>query len=536
MEAIEDTSEKYQGSIVTKLEMAIGVENVKTHKGERLLYSHDMAPLPKQAQVAFKLIPDVVVRPTSTEDVAKIVKIAVEEGVPVTPRGASTWGLAGAVTAFGGILIDMIGGMSNIIEIDEKNMTITAEAGCSWEQVYEAAWEAGFLLGAYPSSAPSASLAGWISTGGIGIGNYKYGAAGDIIRTMRVVMPDGSIVDTGFKTLADNMSGYNLTRLITGAEGTLGVICEVTFKLYPRPEILRPLAYEFPSLDKLNDPLVELTRSKVTPLHISWADNNHFEYLRKLGNDVQVNGSALIVVLEGDKDIVELEEKKIDEIAEKHGGKKLPDDVALHEWEERSYEFRVRQMGVGSIPMEVLVPTHAYGKMTNDMYDLLKSMKMEGGIIGIMADRNTVMFMPYYVYDPTSLTKTVTSLSFNYKCGDLAKANGGRMLGGFGLFFGSTLKPVRGAGYDAIVRIKNALDPKEIMNPGKLLGMKTRFGLPVSAGMLDFGMGAMATVKKLLPKDKNIAEKSHEFAMERLDKEKFDQHKVDTVIDKDGKK
>ncbi len=532
MEAVADTSEKYQGSIVSKLEAAIGAENVKTSKGERLLYSHDMAPLPKEAQVAFKLIPDIVVRPRSVEDVSKVVKLAAEEGVPVTPRGASTWGLAGAVTAYGGILIDMVGGMSKILEIDEKNMTITAQAGASWKQVYDAAWEKGFLLGSYPSSAPSASLAGWISTGGIGIGNYKYGSAGDNIRTMKVVMPDGSIVDTGFKNLSDNMSGYNLTRLITGAEGTLGVVCEVTFKLSPRPEVLRPLAYEFESLDKLNDPLMDITRSKVMPLHIAWSDNNHFEFLKKLGKDVHIHGSALIVVLEGDKDIVELEEKKIDAICAKHGGKKLPDEVAQHEWDERSYEFRVRELGLGSVPMEVLVPTYAYGKMVNDMYDLLKSMKMEGGIIGIMADRNTVMFMPYYVYDPTSLPKSMTSLSFNYKCGDLAKANGGRMLGGFGLFFGSTLKPVRGAGYDVIVAIKNALDPKEIMNPGKLLGMKTRFGLPVNAGLLGFGMGAMATVKKLLPGDKNIDEKAHEYAMERQEEEKYEQHKVDTVIKK----
>jgi len=254
MEAVEDTSEKYTGSIVNKLESAIGAENVKTSKTERLLYSHDMAPLPKEADVAFKLIPDIVVRPRSTEDVAKVVKIAAQEGVPITPRGASSWGLAGSVTAFGGILLDMMGGMGKILNIDEENLTMTCQAGVSWKQAYDAAWEKGMLLGSYPSSAPSATLAGWISTAGIGVGNYKYGSAGDNIRSMKVVIPDGSIVDTGFETLSDNMSGYNLNRLFVGAEGTLGVICEVTFKLTPRPEVLRPIAYEFESLDKTAGP------------------------------------------------------------------------------------------------------------------------------------------------------------------------------------------------------------------------------------------------------------------------------------------
>jgi len=533
MEAVADTSEKYQGSIVNKLEAAIGAENVKTHKGERLLYSHDMAPLPKEAQIAFKNIPDIVVRPRSTEDVSKVVKIAAQEGMPITPRGASTWGLAGSTPAYGGILIDMMGGMSKIIGIDEKNMTITAQAGCSWKQVYDAAWEKGFLLGSYPSSAPSATLAGWISTSGIGIGNYKYGSAGDNIRNMKVVIPDGTIVETGFDYLSDNMSGYNLNRLFVGAEGTLGVVCEVTFKLTPRPEVLKPIAYEFASLDKLGAPIMDITRSRVMPLHISWSDNNHFKFLKKIGHHPATEGSVLLVVLEGDKAMVELEEKVVDEIVAKHGGKKLADEVGQHEWDERSYEFRCREMGLGSVPMEVLVPTASYAQMVNDMYDLMRSMKMEGAIIGIMADRNTVMFMPYYVYDAESLVKGVTSLSFNYKCGDLAYKNGGRMLGGFGLFFGSTLKKVRGAGYEVEVAIKNALDPKEIMNPGKLLGMKTRFGLPVSAGMLGFGMGAMATVKKILPGDKNVEEKAHAFEMEEAEKSKAEQFRHDPHHPKD---
>ncbi len=529
MEAAADTSEKFQGSIVQKLEREIGAENVKISKMERLLYSHDLAPLPKEAQMAFKIIPDVVVRPRSVEDVSKIVKLAAHEGVPITPRGASTWGLAGAVPAFGGILIDMIGGMGKVLNIDEENMTITCQGGASWKQVYDAAWEKGFLLGSYPSSFPSASVAGWISTAGVGVGNYKYGSAGDNIRSMKVVIPDGSIVETGFETLSDNMSGYNLNRLFVGAEGTLGVICEVTFKLTPRPEVLRALAYAFPSLDKLQGPIKDITRSRVSPLHVAWSDANHFKFLRKVHPNAPNVGSLLLVTLEGDKAVVDHEEKVIDEIAAKHGGAKQSSEIATHEWDERCYEFRSREVGLGAIPMEVLVPVNDYAAMTNDLYDLMASMKMEGAIIGILTDRNTVMFMPYYMYDSESLSKSVTSLSFNYKCGDLAYKNNGRMLGGFGLFFGSLLKRVRGEGYEVEVAIKKAIDPKDIMNPGKLLGMKTRFGLPIGPGMLGFGMGAMATVKKVLPGDKNMDKKGSDFELENLEKEKFEQHKNDPL-------
>ncbi len=528
MEAVADTSERSQKPYVKKLIDAIGAENVKTSEMERLLYSHDLAPLPKEAKLAFNVIPDVVVRPRTVEDVSKVVKIANENDVPITPRGASTWGLAGSTPAKGGILIDAMSGLNKIIGIDEENMTITCQAGVSWKQAYDAAWEKGFFLGSYPSSAPSATLAGWISTAGIGIGNYKYGSAGDNIRTMKVVIPDGTIIETGFPTLADNMSGYNLNRLFVGAEGTLGVICEVTLKLVPRPEVLRPLAYAFSTLDKLEAPIKDITRSRTSPLHIAWSDNNHFKYLRKVHPNAPDVGSLLLVTLEGDKTVVDYEEKVIDEIAARHGGVKQSAEMAQHEWDERSYEFRVRELGLGSVPMEVLVPVSSYAAMTNDMYDLMKSMKMEGAIIGIMADRNTVMFMPYFIYDAESLTKSVTSLSFNYKCGDLAYKNKGRMLSGFGLFFASTLKKVRGEGYAVEMAIKKALDPKEIMNTGKLLGMKV-YNIPIGEGMLGFGMGAMAAVKKVMPADKNVDEKAKEFALEELEKERFEQHKNDPL-------
>ena len=154
---------------------------------------------------------------------------------------------------------------------------------------------------------------------------------------------------------------------------------------------------------------------------------------------------------------------------------------------------------------------------------------MEGAIIGIMADRNTVMFMPYYVFNSESMSKSVSSLSFDYQCGELSKANGGRMLCGFGLFFGSTLSQVRGDGYKIEVGIKKAVDPEEIMNPGKLLGMETRFGLSVTPEMLGFGMSALSAFKKIMGKDKNFEKKAEAYDLEELEKAKFEQYKVDPL-------
>ncbi len=529
MEATADTSEKFQGPTVKKLEAAIGAENVKTSKMERLLYTHDSTQLPKEVQVAFKTVPDIVVRPRSTEDVQKIVKIAAQDGVPITPRGAASWYLAGAVPAYGGIVIDMAGGMSKILKIDEDNMTITCQAGASWKNVYDAAWEKGFLLGSYPSSFPSASVAGWISTAGVGMGNYKYGNAGDNIRNMVVVVPSGDIINTGFDQISDASSGYNLNRLFVGAEGTLGVICEVTLKLFPRPEVLRPVGYSFDKLEKMGEPLKEIVRSRVQPIHISWSDATFFDYIRKTGHNAPDVGCLLLVTFEGDKEIVEYEEKVVDAIVAKYGGKKESYELAMHEWDERCYEQRPAELGLGLSASEVLVPTNVFTTTVKGLYDLIESMKMEGCIIGIMVDRNTVMLMPIFLFDKESLTKSMISLSFAYKAGDVAKELGGRMLGGFGMLMGSQMKTLRGDGYKVQVAMKNAIDPREIMNPGKLLGMKTRFGLPVGPNLMGFGMGAMATVKKLMPADNMVEQKASELEKEELEKERFEQHKNDPL-------
>ncbi len=519
MEAAEDSSGSAPATLVRRLEEAIGKENVKTSKFERLLYSHDLAPLPKEAQLAFKNIPDVVVRPRSTEDVRRVVTIAAEERVPITPRGSSTWGLGGSIPAFGGILIDMTGGMNRIVKIDSENLCVTAEAGATWKQVYDACLAKGLLLGSYPSSFPSATLAGWVSTGGIGVGNYKYGSAGSNVRNLEVVMPDGSVVNTGFDTVCDNSSGYNLNWLMVGAEGTLGVITKVTLRLVPAPEAMKPISYSFPSLEALGPPLMEICRSRVEPLHISFGDDRHYALLRKAGKHAPEVGSMLSLTLEGDKATVQHEEEVIDKIVERHGGKKMSDEVSRHEWDERCYEFRSRELGLGHIPGEVIVPLNQFATMAAETYGLMNELKMEGAVIGIMADRNTVMFMPYYLFDSESLLKSVTSLSFNKKYSDIAFGLGGRPLG-LGMFFASNLKTIRGEGVRPIKAIKAALDPKEVMNPGKLTETVTRQGIHVAPALFELGMDALAMAKKMLPRDQEVDAKASEYEDERREKEK----------------
>jgi glycolate oxidase len=474
-------------------------------KMERRLYSHDLAPLPKEMDVIFKTMPDQVVRPAYTQDVVQIVRKAISTNKPIVPRGAGSWGLGGSVPVKGGITVDMTG-MNKIIAIDETNLVVTVQAGITWKALADALDAKGLFLPCYPSSAPSATLGGWIGTGGTGIGAYKYGSAGDLIRDLEVVLPTTEIVHTGDKYVPQNGAGPNLNWLFVGSEGTMGIVTEVTFSVLPKPEELRAVSYSFDDIMKFQPALKKLTRSGVSPMHIMFGDKLHFDYLRAIGKHAPQVGLLVTMALTGTKEQVDYEERIIDDIFTSAGAKKEPKETAEHEWSERNYEFRVRELGVGAIPGEVLVPIDRLNVVLEGTAKLIKQLKMNAPLIGTVADNNTVMLMPYYLTDEHKLVASTAAMGFAKRLGDLAFENGGRPVG-LGIFFAGNLAKVRGKEGAKLIRsLKAMLDPNDIMNPGKMVETGTRWGISMPAFLMNFGMQMMGSVKRILPRDK-IGEK-----------------------------
>jgi glycolate oxidase len=470
-------------------------------KLERRLYSHDLAPLPKEMDVIFKTMPDSVVRPRYTQDVIQTVKKAISTGKPIVPRGAGTWGLGGSVPVKGGIVIDMTA-MNNIISIDEQNMIVTAQPGITWKALADALDAKGFFLPCYPSSSPAATLGGWIGTGGTGIGAYKFGSAGDIVRDLEVVLPTAQVVHTGDKLVPQNGGGPNLNWLFVGSEGTFGIVTEVTMTIFPKPEEFRPVSYSFDDLTKLGPAFKKLVRSGVTPMHVMFSDKLHFDYLRAIGKHAPEVGCLVTCALTGSKASVDLEEKALDEAMTSSGGKKEPKELAEHEWSERNYEFRLREMGVGAIPGEILVPVDKFVNVVEGTRKIIQQLKLKAPIIGTLVDQNTVMLMPYYLTDEHKLVASTAAMGFAKRLGDLAYENGGRAVG-LGIFFAGNLSKYRGKEGAQLVRdIKKVLDPYEIMNPGKMVETGTRFGISMPAFLMNFGMHLMGSVKRILPRDK----------------------------------
>lgn len=503
--------------IIAELKAIVGEKNVSTSGMDKVLYSHDMAPLPKEAGLAFNNIPDVIVRPETTQQIAAVVELAYRNGIPVTPRGSASWGLGGCMPTAGGILLDMSSKMKKIVEINEEDMYVKVQAGCTWKNLLEACMKKGYIIGSYPSSFPSGTIGAWYSTNGMGVGSYKYGSARENVLNAEVIVDDGSIVTTGWDDTGSYRASFNLNQFFSGAEGTLGFIATFTMRIHPMGQI-RPLAFEFDALKDMDGPMQALVaNASVKPLHVAWSDYLHFQNQHRAGVHAPDVKNLWLVTLQGDEKHNDLEEAAVTAMAEAAGGRKIANEIADHEWDERCYEFRARKVGVGEIPAEVIVPTVNWGEFTDRCYQGFKDMKMEaGGVIGVLVDRSTVLFMPYYFKDDELLTGML-SFGFNFYLGDVAAEYGGRSTG-FGVFFAWAMDVIHNHETASKTRdLKTVLDPHDIVNPGHVTCGMTRFGIDMNKSLMGMGSALMQIMKKMFPADKTFQQNLARFRYDELE-------------------
>jgi glycolate oxidase len=476
---------------------------------ELSLYDRDAAPLPASAKWAFNPKPDAVVRPRIADQVRKVVRFAAKAGVPIVPRGAATWGFGGAVPANGGIVFDLQG-LSDI-SVDRDTMTVTAGAGAIWRDVADLVGRRGFMLPAYPTSAPGSTVGGWINTGGVGVGAFKYGGIDKQVRSMRVVLPSGEQVRLGFDRVIPNSSGYDIKSLIIGSEGTLGVVTEATLELVPAPETTRPLAAGFPSAKELGDFVQLLARSRITPLHVSFYDPAHLSNLERLGETVPYQGGLVSLMFEGYSSVVEWEWDAASELVRKAGGEVAGEDYAKTTWDDHLFDLRVARDGPTLLMNEVFVPLSRTTEVMAGMARIIDGHGVDGGIVGTAASRSTASLMPYALVDGRKW-----SSFFAYGLVDefaqLALDLGGRPAG-VGLWMAYQMPNMHDGGLDAMKAVKRALDPKDIMNPGKLVHAVSKFDLALPAGVMSMGTKTISMVHALLAEERRSPRSAHRATM-----------------------
>lgn len=208
-------------------------------------------------------MPEVVVRPRTPEEISSLFKICNEYKIPVTPRGAGTGLSGGALPQFGGVLISL-DRMNSIIEIDERNLQVTTEPGVITEVLQDAVKEKGLFYPPDPSSRGSCFIGGNIAENSGGPKAVKYGVVKDYVLNLQVVLPTGDIIWTGANVLK-NSTGYNLTQLMVGSEGTLGIVTKIVLKLLPHPKHELLMLVPFNSLEKAGEAVSAIFRAGYTP-------------------------------------------------------------------------------------------------------------------------------------------------------------------------------------------------------------------------------------------------------------------------------
>ena len=241
--------------VVKELEGIAGPENVTTRTEEIICYMRDSSP--------FKLKAEVIVRPTTTEQAALILKLANTARTPVTPRGAGTSAAGSPLPALGGILLDMYR-MNKTISIDIDNQIAIVEPGVICDALNEELSRHGFFFPPDPASSPACTIGGMVANDAAGNKTIKYGSTRAFVLWLEVVLPTGEVINTGSKTLK-SVSGYDLTRLFVGSEGSLGVFTKICLKIIPLPQQYATGVFIYDSVESLARSATKVRRAGIIP-------------------------------------------------------------------------------------------------------------------------------------------------------------------------------------------------------------------------------------------------------------------------------
>ena len=302
---------KLSPEIIEALIKVLGKEYVHTDDEFLNTYGRD-----ETENLLYK--PAVVVRPRTAQEISAIIKIANIENIPVTPRGAGTGLSGGALAIYGGICLSMER-FNKILEIDERNLQATVEPGVINEEFQNAVKEMGLFYPPDPASKGSCFLGGNLAHSSGGPKAVKYGTTRDYVLNMQIVLPTGEITWTGANVLKYS-TGYNLTHLMIGSEGTLGVITKIVFKLIPYPQHNIVLLVPFNSAEKACEAVSAVFRAGITPSGMEFMERDAIDWVRKFEADInieilnEVQAHLLIEVDGNDIDLLYNDAEKITEV------------------------------------------------------------------------------------------------------------------------------------------------------------------------------------------------------------------------------
>lgn len=444
--------------------------NVLAKLEERYCYSVDASNIAKGQ------VPDLVVFVETIEDVCSILKYANEHEIPVVARGAGTNMVGACVCTNGGIVLNF-SKMNKILDLNTCNMTATVQPGVVLGDLKKLASEAGLFFPPDPSNFKVSTIGGGIAQSSGGAMSFKYGTIKDYVLSLKVVTADGNLVQMGCGTIKD-ASGYHLSQLMIGSEGTLGIVVEATLKLIPKPEQRRTVVAYFNTFDDAIKTVGQIINAHIFPAAIDFMDKNSIitvEEFAKCGLDTE-SECMLLIDADGNVASVNSQMDKIREILKECGVRNFKiaesDDESESFWQARRVSYAATtRLAPDVLTDDIIVPRDMLATMLKHCNDISKKYDLKMCLVGHVGDGN--------IHPQIALNLDNDEEFKNYQ---MAKAE----MYKFATELGGTISAEHGIGIEKLSYLENTIDksslkymksikrifdPKNILNPGKIFSL-----------------------------------------------------------------
>ncbi|MHB0869938.1 MAG: FAD-binding oxidoreductase [Chloroflexota bacterium] len=456
----------FDQSTLAELARIVGKENLLTTKEDLVSYGFDATPRLGE-------LPEAVVKPGNTEEVARILQLANRVGFKVVPRGAGTNLSGGSVPIRGGLVVHM-NRMNRILEIDTENLTALVEPGVITSDLHSAVESLGLFYPPDPGSMTVSTLGGNVAENAGGLRGLKYGVTRDYVMGLEVVLPSGEVINTGGKTVK-NVTGYDLTKLMVGSEGTLGIITKILVRLIPKPEAKKTFLVYYRSLADAAETVSSIIAHRVIPPTLEFLDNVTIRCVEQyihagLPLDME---AMLLIEVDGPRSVVEEDAAKVMQLCRQHNAVEIqvsqtPEDSLRLAMGRRSALPAVARLKPTMVLEDATVPRSQVAAMVRRIQQIAERYDLLVATYGHAGDGNLHPTIVCDERDHEQMERVEKAVDEIFHA---ALELGGTLSGehGIGLSKAAYMPmEMKDAGMKATVAIKRALDPNNVLNPGKM--------------------------------------------------------------------
>jgi D-lactate dehydrogenase (cytochrome) len=440
--------------------------------GERLNQTHALRAAHGQSETHVAAgLPDAVAFPETTDEVAAIARICAAHDVPMIGWGAGTSLEGHALALRGGITVDFAR-MDKLLSVSAEDMTCTVQPGITRERLNEELRATGLFFPVDPGA--NASLGGMCATRASGTTTVRYGTMRDNVRALEVVLADGRVIRTG-TAARKSSAGYDLTALMVGSEGTLGLVTELTLRLYGQPEAVSAAVCAFGAISDAVECVIETIQSGIPMARIEFLDIDSVAACNRAAGVNMPAAPHLMVEFHGSPAGVQEQAERFGEIAAEWGStgftwaEAAQDRARLWKMRHNAYPaILALRPGATALVTDVCVPIkHLAEAVEATRADIAES-PIPGPILGHVGDGN---FHAILLVEPGNAAEMQAAKGLSQRMAERALSLGGTISGEHGIGFGKLelMAAEHGPAWDVMGQIKTALDPKNLMNPGKMV-------------------------------------------------------------------